>query len=464
MKAVFMKRFIETMKKTAALCAAAGLIALLAGCPADSDPEPEIRYAREFWGEWLRTNPDETWYISGDAVTVNGSPCSEVPALSKPSDRVIQAGSGASAFCLYASRQAAAVFTGTVILDEDVASPPHARAVKAPGEMQISIEHIKNAADKQKVPVHDDGTFIASHIIIKDGYEIRFADSEGNPVTSQPPIGITPQTPDEDMGTFHVGEGFSFKAAIKPGPRVDMTELYVEEYYDFTLEITNTGTGDIPAGTYGYGLGLNGLQGAGVMAGFLPAIPRGGKAGFGISLSCAAVQGASEVKKVDITVSAGGKAWADTVSLRFNREPLEFTLRSAAEIQIMLIPPDTKSRSIKTLPEGNGTYAAFARVPWTAKAYTLVLSAPASAAGYAVGINIDPGNGYAGFTDANHNEPNNTEQSATLFYTEERTVMVSYLSGNDIDYYTVRTGPEPPLGYSFSRRNPAFMRGYKAQR
>ena len=451
------------MKKRVMLCAAAGLIALLTACPADSEPEPEIRYTQEFWGEWLRANPDETWYIGGDVVTVNGSPRSEVPALSKPSARVIQAGSGASAFYLYASRQAAAVFTGTVILDEDLVSSPNARAVKAPGEMQISIEHIKNAADKQKFPVHDDGTFIASHIILSDDYEIRFVDSDNNPVTSQPSIVLTPQTPDEDMGMFHLGEGFSFKAAIKPKPRVDMTELYVEEYYDFTLEITNTGTGDIAAGTYGYSLGSNGLQIAGPASGFLPALKRGGTAGFDISLFCDAVQGPSEVKKVDITVNAGGKTQTDTVSLRFNREPLEFTLRSAAGIQMVLIPAETKSHSIKTQPEDNGTYAARVSVPWTTKPYTMIMSAAASGTGYAVGINVDPGNGYAGFTDANHNEPNNTEQNATRFYTEEKTVMVSYLSGNDIDYYTVRTGAEPPLAYSFGRKTPAFMRGYKAQ-
>ena len=436
------------MKKKAMLCAAAGLIALLTACPTgsepDPEPEPEMLYTQEFWGEWLRTNPDETWYISGDVVTVNGSPRANVPVLRKASEQVIQADSGGAAFYLYASRQADAVFTGTVILDDDLVSSEKARAVKSPGEMQITIEHIKNAADKQKVPINNDGTFTASHIISNDDYEISFADSEGNPVTAQPSIVITPQTPDEDMGTFHVGEGFSFKAAIKPKTGVDMTELYVEEYYDFTLEISNTGTGDIAAGTYDYSLGSNGLQIAGFASGFLPAIPRGGKGGFNISLSCAAVQGPSEVKKVDITVSAGGKTWTDTVSLRFNREPLEFTLRSAAAIEAVLIPEDTKSRSIKTLPEGDGTYAARVSVPWTTKPYTLVLSAPASDTGYAVGVNRDPGKVYAGFTDANHNEPNNTEQNATLFYTEERTVMVSYLSGNDIDCYTIRTGAEPP--------------------
>ena len=329
-----------------------------------------------------------------------------------------------------------------MILDEELAS-----FIKL-GWIKVIVEALKNAADKKELSPGDDGSFTVPHGVPGDDYEIRFVDSDNNPVTAQPSVLISPQTPNQDMGAFYISEGFSFKAAVKPKAGVDMSELYMGKYYNFTLEISNTGTGDIAAGTYGYSLGLNGLQITGPSSGFLPAIKRGGKAGFDISLSCAAVQGPSEVKKTTVTVSAGGKTWTDTVSLRFNREPLEFTLRSAAAIEAVLIPAETKSRSIKTLPEGDGTYAARVSVPWTVKPYTLVVSAAASGTGYAVGVNRDPGKVYAGFTDANHNEPNNTEQNATVFNTEAKTVMVSYLSGNDIDYYTIRTGAEPPPHFS----------------
>jgi hypothetical protein len=51
-------------------------------------------YAEECWSEWLRMDEDETWYISGRPIKINGSVSPKSVSLSKQSERVIQVTEG----------------------------------------------------------------------------------------------------------------------------------------------------------------------------------------------------------------------------------------------------------------------------------------------------------------------------------------------------------------------------------
>ena len=80
----------------AAVIAAAGFL-MLGGCQNPSSLDgftPGQRYAEECWGEWIRMDEDETWYISGSSIKINGAVASKSVSLVKQSDRVIEVDEG----------------------------------------------------------------------------------------------------------------------------------------------------------------------------------------------------------------------------------------------------------------------------------------------------------------------------------------------------------------------------------
>jgi hypothetical protein len=68
---------------------------LMIACQMETPEESTAaRYAKEYWGEWIRMDASETWYISAGAIKINNSSSSKTVSLSKQSDRVIEVTDG----------------------------------------------------------------------------------------------------------------------------------------------------------------------------------------------------------------------------------------------------------------------------------------------------------------------------------------------------------------------------------
>jgi hypothetical protein len=417
--------------------------------PSADDPDIPITYPRPCWGEWVRIDKEETWYITSGDIQINGNLSTRKVTLDKVSDQVIEVQEGTQTYYLYASRQANMSFTGTVILDEVPPLQAQSRAIGGIG-IQVTISSKRNPRDTQTVEAQEDGTFRGLDTIPGDEYELTFSrEDDAEEQLSGVPITVTPQVPEENLGTFHIGEGVNFKAFLKPKPEVDMTKLYATTtYYDFILEIVNIGTETCTGANYTLDFGT--LLSSSATSGTLGTMAAGSHQQFNINVACNGVQGASEFKEIQVTIRDPGtnKTWQDAISLKFNKSPLYFSIKSDPAIQGVLIAPDAKSYFFKT--QGNsGNYTASVRVPWSEKDYLMVFSGVNTDTAYTVGINTTPSSP----SPQESYEPNNTEQTATVIATEEITQIGSSLRQGDIDYYKIRTGsvmPEFKMDYSLS--------------
>jgi hypothetical protein len=81
-------------------------------------------YSREYWGEWVRIDTGDTWYINSGAIKINGGAASGYTFAPKAlTDKVISVNNGA--FYLYASRAATVAFTGKITGVDPGSGPVH---------------------------------------------------------------------------------------------------------------------------------------------------------------------------------------------------------------------------------------------------------------------------------------------------------------------------------------------------
>jgi hypothetical protein len=159
-----------------------------------------------------------------------------------------------------------------------------------------------------------------------------------------------------------------------------------------------------------------------------------------ITVGCKPIQGEYEFKKIGITITdtINNKTWEDSVSLKFNKAPVNFNIRSDKAVSGIVITPNAKAYSFT-----NVTSASFT-MPWSTKDYLVVFSGATAdtEAVYSLGVNVMPDTNFTSFIDLANYEGNNNETAATAISMQDK--IMSYLHKNDIDYYKINLGTTAP--------------------
>jgi hypothetical protein len=232
---------LEVMMKHGLFMVCAFVFLVTAGCSTGDDSGGQYDpggqgnpggslYAETYWGEWIRMDADETWYISGGAIKINSWASSKSVSLTKQSDRVLEVTDGERKYYLYASRIANTSFTGKIAGFEGASASVMASAsLSAAGDTSLSpiqrsvaggkvwinvvVEDLDSGSTKE-IQTDGEGEFTVDGTIPGDTYEVT--PEGGTPVT------VTPQGDGDDVGTITVTGGANFKTRIteNAGPRI----------------------------------------------------------------------------------------------------------------------------------------------------------------------------------------------------------------------------------------------------
>jgi hypothetical protein len=376
-------------------------------------------YTKELWGEWLRMDTGDTWYISDNIVTINGTEASTTGTLTKQSDRVIEVTDGGRKYYLYASRVATASFTGVIVMDTDATGSACATSGRK-GGVRVSIVNQNNKANESSAVTDEDGKFTAEGVILGDAYKL--IPEGGTSVT------VSPTNGGSDIGVITVTSGVNFKTSLIPTQSsTDMTELYMNEAYQFE----NVGGEDCPAPSYTI-IEPSGVTITGALQGILGTIEPGVKKSVPISVLCSAITDDHEYKKISIRIADGaGKTWEDSVSLRFYKETMGFNIKAEKPVSGIIISPDTKTYSFTEVTDG-----VVVTPRRTAGNYLVVFSGATieTETRYSLGIGVEADGDFSAFFETGRYEPNNTEDKAASL-SEQKSM--AYLYKNGIDYYRV---------------------------
>jgi hypothetical protein len=399
---------------------------------------PARNYAQEYWGEWLRMDTGEKWYISGGSITINGRESSNTVTLTRQSSRVVEVGDGGRKYYLYASRVANASFTGRVVeVDQSPRSAAGGRAVAGgKGWINVVVKDLDNGSSTT-VQTEANGKFTVPEIIPGDRYQIT-------------PEGGTPVSDGEDMGTITISDGVNFKTSIEPqSANTNMAELYAGTSYSMAIVVENTGTEDATAAVYQLTF-ENGLSSSGNTAGILGTIKPGRTKMIQINLNCSSGSGDYTFKRigVQITDPITNKTWDDSVSLRFFNGSINFgiTTPMAGIMHGIIVTPANNVTWFETKnihdywwvdPYGNiGWNGADIKFPRLTNGDYLIVLAGADAdteMAYSLGFDSDTEVYFGNITETAQYEPNNTEETAAGIGWQEE--IIAYLHENDFDYY-----------------------------
>jgi hypothetical protein len=392
------------------------------------------KYTREYWGEWLRMDTNETWYITSSHIAINNNTSSKSVSLAKQSDRVIEVTDNGRKYYLYASRTANASFTGKIAGFEQ-ASPSMQRSVAGgKGWLNVVVEDLDNGS-ATTVQTDGGGNFTADDIIPGDDYEIT---PEGGT-----PTVVTPVADGDDVGTITVNDGVNFKVGITGG--TDLNRLYAGDWrysssdgsyfsepYNFGLSIRNTGDTDATATTYELSFDSGLVVVSADYSGILGTIEPEKSKNINIRIGCSSgsITGDYAWKKIGITITdpINNRTWNDSVSLRFFRSSETVSITGSANS--MIITPWGQTVRVPDYQYSNRSVI----IPrLTGEDYLFVFSGATADSESAYSFSF--GSGYyqdsSLGTDTARYEPNNTEDTATVITGG----IHAYLHKNDIDYY-----------------------------
>jgi len=416
--------------------------------PTTEEPAFETqKYPKEFWGEWIRMDTGDTWYIASNSINVYDRELSKdrelVAAVSliKQSDRVTEVTEDARKYYLYASRTTTSNFCGKIASFDSVLKNISRAAGSGLGGISVIISNLNNKAETVTVNTDSEGKFAAEDVIAGDEYEI----TAGGQTT-----GVLPYANGDDIGTITVTEGVNFKTGIKPkATTVDMNRLYAtQNLYTLNIEIENTGTEDCTAALYSLEFDDDLIIQPGTVSGILGTIEPGKKRIIEVTLACKEIQNEYEFKKIGITIDdpISGKSWNDSVSIKFHKVPVDFNVRSNSPVSGVIITPNANAYYFRT---GNSAsvrdaYLTSLTMPWSTDDYLVVISGATAdtEAVYSLGINVIPDTNFTSFRDLANYESNNTETEAALVNMQNK--IMSYLHKNDIDYFKINLGTIAP--------------------
>jgi hypothetical protein len=420
------------MKKTVFVFIA---IVFISGCenPTDGRLNEVYKYPKELWGEWIRMDTGDTWYITSNYLkaTMYSSNVSSDIELKKQSPNVIEVTDDGKKYYLYASRNPTGTIRGSVLDGSDVQkSVSVSRSLSGLGGAGVTIANLKDKANELSTETDENGDFTADGIIPGDDYEVTV---EGQTTT------VSPNTNDSDIGIITVTSGVNFKTSIKSGH--DLMQLYAENNtaYSFTIEVANTGTEDCLGATFEL-TPDPGITITEPSSRILGTIEPGKKRSIPITIKCGPIDYLYVFKriKVSITDQINKKTWEDSVSLKFNKKPVTFRIASSGAVSGIIIVPDAKAQSFRI--SGYSNLSTDITVPWSDKNYLVVFSGATAdtEVSYSLGLNVAASTVFSGTDHVGNYEPNNLETTATFL--DLGSQIKAYLHKNDIDYYTVKLG------------------------
>ncbi|MDR2418976.1 MAG: hypothetical protein LBD79_07970, partial [Treponema sp.] len=297
-------------------------------------PEGSALFTKDLWGEWVRMDTGDTWYISSGAIKINDRSSSISVSLSKQSDKVIEVSEGGRKYYLYASRTANTSFTGKIASFD----APSSRALGGIGGIDITIANLSNKADEVSATTDGEGNFTVDNAIPGDSYEITVAEQTTT---------VTPTADGDDIGTITIADGVNFKTSVKPtSSSVDMQRLYANlNVYNFTITIQNTGTADCLAATYALDFDADMIVNSQPASPILGTIEPGKSKTIPLTLSCKPLQSEYAFKKIGVRVTdtINQKTWEDSVSIKFNKAPVNFNIKANNEVSGVVITPNANA-------------------------------------------------------------------------------------------------------------------------
>jgi hypothetical protein len=444
------------------------------GLPATAPEEPPTgnsKYAKEYWGEYIRIDNGDTWYISGNKILVNGNQSSLNPGMTKQSAQVIKATASGRDYLLFASRTANASLRGKIILMDDASVSPSIARARSVGRLPPIVRITNPKLPELPIEVAPDpgsGDIEVDGLIAWDEIEVTFPDSglgDGSPMLLPPP----PAPPDDTTNYVPpmvpipvVTEGVNLKVTLRPqNASEDATRLYANgTSMDFVLEVENVGTEVCTAAIYDLEVDSSKLvvvDRSGSELGILRSITpksQGGSAykkSIPLTVTANPLSGTLAYEDIAIGIRITSdilkKTWNDSVSIRYNRERIPFRIVSETPVQGIIKVPGGKTHHFKTESSASG-YDHTIYLPWSREDYFVIFAgADASTeARYSLGINTAPSRDFVGFRDFNRYEGdagNNDEEHA--YKIESNDSIMAYLHMTDIDYYRINLGNEMPV-------------------
>jgi hypothetical protein len=425
-------------------------------------------YAETYWGEWVRVDTGDTWYISGKRILINGAAAVKTYPLAKQSAQVIRVTeSGREPYFLFASRTANATLRGKVILMGDISASIRA-SVGAMPPMFISNPQQPDLAPVAVQPDPVTGEFEIAGLIPGDGLVAAPAEDAGKiPPIPIPPLPIPP--PDEDYQPPVVPlpvnpGGVNLKASISPADGwTDTTRLYANKTeLAFNLDVENVGDEDCTAATYSLAYDNTYLEitdpAPNRRLGTLTPKEKGGatyRKTIPLTVTCKLLPGDMAYKDIEIKVTINDtivrKTWNDSVSIRYNKAKIPFQIRSETPVQGIIKVPGGKTHHFRTSDSSYGNCVYSIDLPWSTNDYFVIFSGATAATEsvYSLGINVPAPGDFSAFDDLGvyeDNGGNDDEDHAVLI--ENKASIMAYLHGGeraDIDFYRINLGNEAPV-------------------
>lgn len=391
------------------------------------------KYEKSYWGEWIRMDANETWYIASDYIKIGSSKTSKTLSLSKQSENIIKVTEGSKEYYLYANRTPTATISGKVASFDDASI----RSVAGgKGWIQVVIDNLTNGGDSTTVTTDGEGHFTVPGVIPGDGYTVT--PQGGTPVT------VTPSGDGDDVGTVTMTQGVNFKTSVAAqSSSTDIKHLYANKAnsYDLKLVIKNEGNAQCTAATCDitWNSDLH-VTFDDTDYRLLKTIEPSKTKEIKFAVWCDDISKEFEYKKINIKITdqETQKVYEDSVSLRFFKANMNLNFASQSSLSAFVISPTGNLFHVRN------TSAQSLTVPYSKDDYYVVFSGATAdtETRYTLGVNAPPNTEYTEFFDLMNYEPNNTQSSATPL-TNRQTIM-SYLHKNDVDMYRVNFGATAP--------------------
>jgi hypothetical protein len=337
------------MKITGIRLACFLVILLFASCPEPTGTLKEVhKYDKELWGEWIRMDTGNTWYVASNYInTKDNNDDIKMEKQTKNVIKVTQTKNDTKLiFYLYASRVLNGEFSGSIVGMSDAGPSLNSRAVTGISGIDVILANAKDRANEVQATTDDNGKFTARGIVPGDGYLIN-----GDGFS----IPVYPNNSGEDVGTVVVTDGVNLITSIRPQATYgdeyyDMMGLYAGKEYKLKIVFENIGTSDCRAAQYTLTLpeGLELLENV-ATKGMLATIEPEKTREILIKVKCGNITDEYVYKDIGIkTEDSRGKTWEDSVSLKFNKEAVDFKVYANNKVRGVVIVPNAKAYFFET--------------------------------------------------------------------------------------------------------------------
>lgn len=419
------------------------VVVLFAGCTTDDPYEQSknfFRFTKEYWGEWMRLDTGETWYLNDTQILIKDIPYPNKLSLRKENRNAIEVTEGSHKYYIYASRIKDATFRGRVVYDSGNVIGGSEQGV---GSIAVIIGNLNNASDKTTVITDEYGNYVVEEIIPWDTYEVTI---DGKTWTVTPGDG-------DDVGIMSLHDGMNLKAYLSVR---DMDMLWTENNYPLHISIQNIGETTVPEETYAF----YSFESPGIWALSNPQpgdhIPLGGlrpKGKKSVSFSFVADDDSADEyaqKGISVTIAdpRAGITIKDYASINIKKK-VSISINSQFPVKGILIAPYKKAYHLGYAFSYYDSYdnryyvngIGSGGIPWCRNDYLLILSGTKNTT-YSIGIGVESSTQWAALTDRNIYKPHNTEETATLIQMKEQ--KMAFLNTGEIAYYRINMSNERP--------------------